>query len=93
MKLIPYFINSSSILKIGEECVVLPNSIHEDNVAGLANETAGFILERIDGIKAVEEIALELCAIYDINEVDATDVVKSFVNYLCEKGICKWNEK
>lgn len=93
MKIVPYFINPSSILKIGDECVVLPNCIYEDNVAGLANETAGFILERIDGIKTVKEIALELCDTYDINEVDATDVVKKFVNYLCEEGICKWNKK
>lgn len=93
MELCPYFINPSSVLKIGSECVVLPNCIHEDNVAGLANETAGFILERINGLTTVNDIALELCDEYDINETEAKDVVKNFVNYLCEKEICKWNEK
>lgn len=49
MKKIPLFKDPNAITKVGDECVILPTVINEKSKVGLANETAAFIIEKIDG--------------------------------------------
>lgn len=90
MNNIPILCSPSKITKVGEECVILPNDVTENCTVGLANETATFIMDRIDGFNSIDKIAEDMCEIYDIKKQDADNVILDFVLMLIEKGLCKW---
>lgn len=90
MKNIPELCNPSKISKVGEERVILPQDLAENCQVGLANESAAFIIDKIDGNNSIEKIAEDFCEIYEINEKDAVDVIFDFVTDLVKEGVCKW---
>ena len=79
MKKIPLFKDPNAITKVGDECVILPTVINEKSKVGLANETAAFIIGKIDGHNSTEEIADTICSVYDVDFEKAHDVVVSFI--------------
>ena len=90
MNKVPELINPSVITKVGDECVILPNNVTEDCLVGLANETAAFVIEKIDGVMSVEQIADAMCESYEVDKLTAVKTIEDFVIFLEEKGVCKW---
>ncbi len=93
MKKIPFFQDPNAVTKVGDEFVILPKAVNEKNKVGLVNETAAFIIGRIDGHNSTEEIANAICSAYDVDFDKAHDVTISFITQLFEYGICSWKEE
>lgn len=89
---IPEIANPALITKVGDECVLLPNDFTDDCLVGLANETAAFIIEKIDGKQSLDEITVALCETYDVDRETALMVLDSFITSLIEQGVCKWRK-
>lgn len=86
----PFFINSSNITKVGDEVIILPNELTDDCTVGLANETAAFILNQINGMNTINEIANGICDVYDVEMDEACEYIENFVDDLVAKGVCGW---
>ncbi len=90
MKNIPELCNPEKISKVGDERVILPHDVTEDCEVGLANESAAFILDKINGSNSIEKIAEDFCGVYEIDKQDAVDVITEFITALVNEGVCKW---
>lgn len=87
---VPYFINAANITKVGDECIILPTDLSDDCTVGLANETAVCILNKINGVNTIKEIANSICEVYEIEFDEACIYIESFLEELVAEGVCGW---
>lgn len=88
----PYFVNTANITKVGNECIILPTVLSDDCTVGLANETAVFILNKIDGVNTIKEIANSICDVYEVEFDEACVYIENFLEELVAEGVCGWKE-
>lgn len=89
---VPYFVNTANVTKVGDEFIILPTDLSDDCTVGLANETAACILNKINGVNTIKEIANSICNNYEVEFDEACVYIESFLEELIAEGVCGWKE-